>query len=53
MYKHKMDPIRTVGATERTRMQDGGMDGQTDGWTEWYEYTPNIFDVSEYNDNGM
>ena len=30
MYKHEMHPIRTVGATERTR-DAGRTDGQTDG----------------------
>ena len=34
-FKYEMDPTRTVGATERT--QDAG---QTDGQTEWNQYTP-------------
>ena len=29
MYKYEMDPLRTVGATERTRGA-----GRTDGWSE-------------------
>ena len=35
MYKYEMDPTRTVGATKRTRDA-----GQTDGGTEWNQYTP-------------
>ena len=50
MYKYEMDSTRTVEATERTRdvgrMRDGrGMDGRTDGRTEWNQYTPNNFVV--------
>ena len=33
MYKYKMDPTRTVGATERT-LDAGQMDGGTDGGTD-------------------
>ena len=33
MYKYKMDPTSTVGATEQTR-DAGRMDGQTDGRSE-------------------
>ena len=33
MYKHEMDPTRTLGATERTR-NAGRTDGRTDGWSE-------------------
>ena len=33
MYKYEMDPIRTVGITERTRYARQ-TDGQTDGWSE-------------------
>ena len=35
MYKYEMDPIRTVGATERTRNA-----GRTDGRTDGNQYTP-------------
>ena len=39
MCKYETDPARTVGVTERT--QDAGRtDGQTDGRTEWNQYTP-------------
>ena len=31
MYKYKMDPTQTVGATEWTRD-----DGQMDGWMDWW-----------------
>ena len=37
MYKYEMDPIRTIGTTERTRdagRTDGQTDGQTDGRTD-------------------
>ena len=44
MYKYEMDPTRTVGATERTR-DVGRTDGQTDGRTEWNQYTANNFAV--------
>ena len=49
MYKYKMDPTRTVGATERTcdagRTQDAsGMDGQTDRLSET-NIPPNNFVV--------
>ena len=38
MYKYEMDPIRTVGATGRTR-DVGRMDGQMDGRMEWNQYS--------------
>ena len=48
MYKYEMDPIRTVGATERTcdagRTRDGQMDGRTDGRSET-NIPPNKFVV--------
>ena len=40
MHKYEMDPIRTVGATERTRDAGRTRDGWTDGQTEWNQYTP-------------
>ena len=39
MCKYKMDPTKTVGTTEQTR-DAGQRDGQTDGRTEWNQYTP-------------
>ena len=40
MYKYEMDPTRTLGATEWTRIA-----GQRDGRTGWNQYTPNNFVV--------
>ena len=51
MYKYKMDPTRTLGATERTwnagrtdeqtdERTDGRSDEQMDGRTQWNQYTP-------------
>ena len=43
MCKYEMDQTRTVGATERTRdvgQTYGRTDRQTDGRTEWNQYTP-------------
>ena len=40
MYKYEMDPTRTVEATEQTRDAGRTRDGQTDGRTEWNQYTP-------------
>ena len=43
MYEYEMDPTRTVGATEQTRdvgQTDEQMDRQTEGQTEWNQYTP-------------
>ena len=37
MYKYKMDPTRTVRTTERTM---DARQTQTDGQTEWNQYTP-------------
>ena len=40
MCKYEMDPTKTVGAIERTRMRDGRTDRRTDGRKEWNQYTP-------------
>ena len=49
MYKYEMDPIRTVGDTERTQdagwtdgWTDGWMDGQTDGVKPIYPPTTSL-----------
>ena len=38
-YEMEVDPIRTVGATERTQDAER-TEGETDGGTEWNQYTP-------------
>ena len=51
MYKYEMDPTRTVGATEQTRVagrMDGRADGQMDGRSET-NIPPNNFVVRGYN----
>ena len=49
MYKHEIDPTRTVGATEQT-LDAGQTDGQMDGLSE-NNIPPNNFIVQEYYEN--
>ena len=51
MYKYKMDPTKTVGATERTRDKDGRTDRRMDGRTDGVKpvYPRNNFVVRGYD----